>query len=367
MKKTRMLVFSGFLGSGKTTTMVETAKYLKDRGVKVALVTNDLGSNLVDTNYAKMEDFPVEEIPDGCFCHDVDHLTRSIDTLIRGESPDIVFAEPVGSCVDLVKGVYKVIDKEHSDRLELAPFTSVVDPFRYRVIYMDEGKNRFNPPVTYMFKKQLEEADILLLNKVDLLSEDEKKEILSSLRENFPHKKIIEISSIDQGNYEEWTSAILEGQGSGMIDLDIDWDYVVTAEDTMGWYNKEVHMESLQGKEINFNQVCGSILQKAKDVFASTDHEIAHLKIICTVHDEYCKAALTSVDKAPYFSQKISKAAVSALLYVNIRALMTPQCLQETMDEILYETAKEYNARLFKQKTQAFDSFAEAPEPTYVE
>ncbi len=50
------------------------------------------------------------------------------------------------------------------------------------------------------------------------------------------------------------------------IDLDIDWDHVVTAEDTRGWYNKEVHMESFQGKEINFNQVCGSILQKAKDV-----------------------------------------------------------------------------------------------------
>ncbi len=48
----------------------------------------------MDTNYAKMEDFPGRRNPDGCFCHDVDHLTRSIDTLILRRESDIVFAEP---------------------------------------------------------------------------------------------------------------------------------------------------------------------------------------------------------------------------------------------------------------------------------
>lgn len=52
--KQKIMLFSGFLGSGKTTTMVETANYLKGKGMKVALITNDLGENLVDTNYARL-------------------------------------------------------------------------------------------------------------------------------------------------------------------------------------------------------------------------------------------------------------------------------------------------------------------------
>ncbi len=366
MSKLRLLIFSGFLGSGKTTTMVETAKFLKAKGIKAALITNDLGSNLVDTNYARMEKLPVSEIPDGCFCHDVDNLVETIEALAATERPDVIFAEPVGSCVDIVRNVYADLDKRFPERFSLAPFTAVIDPFRYESIYMGIGENTFNPQATYMYKKQIEEADLLLLNKIDLLAAERREAILTSIRETFPRHQVIPISSHKKTNFAQWTAAITNGQLSGIKDLDIDWNYVLTGENTMGWYNKDAVVKSRAGAAVDFNAFAVSLMLEIRKAFLAAQSEIVHCKIICADGDDYCKAALTGVGREVFFSHTLRGRHASVKLNINTRALALPKAIESLVESALGKAVAAAGLSIHEQRTQAFDQFAEAPAPAYV-
>lgn len=363
MKKQKVLVFSGFLGRGKTTTMIETAKYLGEKGMKVALVTNDLGSNLVDTNLARLQNVPVAEIPDGCFCHDVPNLVKTIDCLAEEVQPDIVFAEPVGSCVDLVRNVYKELDENFAERYALAPFTAVIDPVRYQSIYMGVGENRFNEPVTYMYQKQLEEAEVLLLNKVDTLDEATQKAILDSLKSTFPGASVLPISSATRAGYEAWTAAFTQGQTSRIINLDIDWNHVLEEENTMGWYNKRVDIHAAAPADLNaFTE---TLMEAIRRAFVEAQLEIAHLKTICSNGGDYAKAALTGTSRKVVFSRRLADNYADAKLNVNIRALTLPDNLEKLMDEVLAGCAAGAGLEVRQQYTQAFDSFDHAPAPVF--
>jgi Ni2+-binding GTPase involved in maturation of urease and hydrogenase len=365
MKKQRIMVFSGFLGSGKTTAMVQTAKHLAERGIKAALVTNDLGGNLVDTAYARLENVPVAEISEGCFCHDVPYLTQTFRYLTDTVQPDIILAEPVGSCVDLVRSVYSELDRGFAEQFELAPFVAVMDPVRYNSIYMEDSVvNTFNPPVTYMYKKQLEEAEILLLNKTDTLAQAELLSVLASLEANFPGKRVIPVSSASRDNYQAWIESFTQGQISAVLDLDIDWDYVIQAENTMAWYNKEAEAEAAE--PVDWNAFTADLMQSLREAFAAAQLEIAHLKIICANGADYAKAALTGTSRQVTVSRAMSQACKKVKLNVNIRALTLVDKLEELMESMLTTCAARHNVYWHRQKLQAFDSFAHAPEAKYI-
>src|SRR6476646_1472867 len=95
-----LVLVSGFLGSGKTTLIVRAAAILRNRGLRVAAIMNDQDSGLVDTKFAEMERMDAREVAGGCFCCRFSDLLDAADQL-TAYRPDVIFAEPVGSCIDL--------------------------------------------------------------------------------------------------------------------------------------------------------------------------------------------------------------------------------------------------------------------------
>ena len=63
--KARYIMIGGFLGAGKTTAVAKLAQRLTERGLKVGLITNDQGRELVDTQMLRAKGFATEEIPGG--------------------------------------------------------------------------------------------------------------------------------------------------------------------------------------------------------------------------------------------------------------------------------------------------------------
>ena len=92
----------GFLGSGKTTAIIGAAKYLMAKGLRVGVVTNDQGKYLVDTSFMRFSNLPTVEVTGGCFCCNYDDLNQRLDELIAAAHPQVIFAESVGSCADIV-------------------------------------------------------------------------------------------------------------------------------------------------------------------------------------------------------------------------------------------------------------------------
>src|SRR5438128_6554186 len=94
------VLIGGFLGAGKTTLIMRAAALLSRQGTRVAVITNDQDVGLVDTMLSNARDFATREVAGGCFCCRFSDLLEAADQLLAYR-PDVIFAEPVGSCVDI--------------------------------------------------------------------------------------------------------------------------------------------------------------------------------------------------------------------------------------------------------------------------
>src|SRR5688572_9494135 len=138
------IMIGGFLGAGKSTSVIRLAEYLRDRGRRVGLITNDQGAGLVDTELVRWRGFAVEEIADGCFCCRFDSLLEAAGNLSKETTPDVFIAEPVGSCTDLVAAVTVPLRQIYGETFRVAPLSVLVDPVRAMQILGVEGEDRFS-------------------------------------------------------------------------------------------------------------------------------------------------------------------------------------------------------------------------------
>src|SRR5215210_9603679 len=133
-------MIGGFLGAGKTTAVAALAQHLTQRGERVGLITNDQGSELVDTAMLRARGFSTEEIPGGCFCCRFNSLVEAAEKLTASNRPDVFIAEPVGSCTDLAATVTYPLRRMYQDDFTVAPISVLVDPIRaQRVFGLAEG------------------------------------------------------------------------------------------------------------------------------------------------------------------------------------------------------------------------------------
>ena len=184
----KLILTGGFLGSGKTTAIQKACSLLLKENKKVAVVTNDQGEELVDSKFLHGFSIPVKEVTKGCFCCNYNSLVENIYYFSEQINPEIIYAESVGSCTDLVATIAKPLSEMHP---ELSVTISVfVDA--YLLCSIISGTSLFlDDEVRYIFKKQMEEADILILNKIDLLNEEQLKNVQQIIQQEYPSKKIL--------------------------------------------------------------------------------------------------------------------------------------------------------------------------------
>ena len=96
------VLLGGFLGSGKTTALSRLARHYVAAGKRVGIIANDQAENLVDTETFRTAGFRTEEVPGGCFCCRFEDLIAAAGRLVDGFHPDMLLAELVGGCTDLV-------------------------------------------------------------------------------------------------------------------------------------------------------------------------------------------------------------------------------------------------------------------------
>ena len=176
---TKLMVIGGFLGAGKTTAMIEAAKTLKKIGNTVGLITNDQTDYLVDTQYVEYHDLEVTELTGSCFCCNYPGFAERVNTM---RQEDFILAEPVGSCTDLVSTIMKPSKEGKAGELDVLPLSVLVEPGRLKD-FMEDNTNAFSEGVYYIMDKQMEEADFIVLNKVDTLDTGEKEKLVSFLNE----------------------------------------------------------------------------------------------------------------------------------------------------------------------------------------
>ena len=367
VKKPVKLIFAGgFLGSGKTAALAGLAKRSIERGMKVGIITNDQSENLADTVIVREMlnelDVPVQEVVKGCFCCKFDELINHMEKILAHD-PDIMLGEPVGSCTDFVAAVANPIKIHYREAFIFAPFSTMVDPDRVRELLLKETETNFPEEVSYLFQKQLEEADIILLNKIDLLDEKEQDRLLAALKGKFGQKEVMGVSAKNGSGMQSLLEILLSGRpGANTVLRQIDYDRYATAEAVLGWLNAAIKISSSEPFDSsNHLYLLVSILQKA---FAHLNAEIGHLKIVLTSGGKSMWGNVTHLAGKPSISKESLGNLSSGTLLVNARVRIEPGDLEsivrDSLNNISENTAVSYEIEDLQCFSPAY------PEPPHI-
>ncbi|MDJ0836323.1 MAG: GTP-binding protein [Acidobacteriota bacterium] len=338
----RYVMIGGFLGAGKSTSILELAKHLDAKGLKVGLITNDQGTNLVDTLKLRSQGFAVEEIPGGCFCCRFNTLTEAAENLDAATRPDIFIAEPVGSCTDLIASVSYPLRRIYGDRFSIAPLSVVVDPLRCMRVLGIGNERGFSQKVTYIYLKQLEEAATIIINKADLITQDQETALRKALADKFPGKTILTVSARTGENLDHWFENLMSGEQPGGDTMDLDYKVYAEGEALLGWLNATVELKADQ--YIDGDQVLSTLAESVGTRLAVEDIEIAHFKMTLSPEDgsgELAVLNMVGTTRKAEFSQSLSDPLDSGQIIVNLRAEGDPQRLSIALQAALIESAAE--------------------------
>ncbi len=367
VKKPVKLIFTGgFLGSGKTTALASLARKLIRLEKKVGIVTNDQSENLVDTVIVKqMIDelgVPVEEVVEGCFCCKFDELIDHMEKIMV-HGPDVLLGEPVGSCTDFVAAVANPIKIHYKDEFRFAPFSTMVDPHRVREFMLGEIDTTFPEEVTYLFLKQLEEADLIVLNKIDLLEDDEISRLTGILEEKFSGKKVMAVSAREGRGMDQWLEVLLSGRpGANTVLRQIDYDRYARAEAALGWLNSAIKVSA--SERFDAGKFLNRLAETIRNAFQQKNAGIGHLKFVITSAGKAMWANVTHLAAEPVISGEQLGNLLKGTLILNARVRLEPDELEKIVRESLSKVFKEANIRYKIEELQCFSPAY--PEPPYL-
>lgn len=360
MGQVRLILIGGFLGAGKTTLLAQAAQRLVARGQRVGLITNDQAAHLVDTELLKGAGLGVTEIAGGCFCCKFENLIASANQLIQELRPDVLIGEPVGSCTDLSATVIQPLKKLYPHKFRIAPFSVLADPSRLRECLAPTGESRLPDSVMYVFRKQLEEADRIVLNKADLLSDAELAELREATARQFADVAIDVISARTGSGVDAWLDAVCRDGAAGRHIAEVDYDTYAEGEAVLGWLNASALVRAAAGTD--WADFAHSFLTGLQGELAARGAEIAHVKLFLSTSRGSVAANVTSTDAEPFVRADVAGAPRQAHLTVNARVHIGPEALRQVVEACLATAA---GGEIAVELT-SMRSFSPArPEPTH--
>jgi len=334
----RYIMIGGFLGAGKSTAIAKLTAYLDRKHYRVGLITNDQGQQLVDTLNLRKKGFEVEEIPGGCFCCRFNSLVEAADNLSKAQKPDLFIAEPVGSCTDLVASVSYPLRRMYGDRFSIAPLNVLVDPRRAAAILgVTQGKT-FSEKVVYIYLKQMEEADQIVINKKDLLDEASLAALEAGIRERFPGKAVSVISARTGEGMEAWFESLLAAEQSASRTMALDYQTYADGEALLGWLNATVNVGA--SALFDGDAWLARFAKAVQKRLHGEAVEVAHFKMTLEPADgsgELAVLNLVGTDYVPELAQTLSDPMDNGQLIVNLRAEGLPEVLEQAVTSALAE------------------------------
>ncbi len=320
-KRPWIVIVGGFLGSGKTSLILAAARELKRRGLRAAVILNDQGDELVDTRHAEAQGVLAREVTGGCFCCRFSRLMEVIGE-VRGSSPDVIFAEPVGSCTDISATVFGPL-REGFGEVRVAPFTVLVDPARAAALVGDDADS----DLAFLFQKQLQEADLVCMSKADL---HPGAATIPGLAAGVQTRSL---SAKTGEGVPEWLDEILFGSlEAGRTTLKIDYTRYARAEAALAWLNLSVTLEP--AAQISPALLVGPLLDGLDEALTAAGVAIVHLKILDRSPAGWLKAAICANGEEPRVEGNLDASPAGRHeLLVNLRAQGDPAPVRRIVEE----------------------------------
>ncbi|MBO4353289.1 MAG: hypothetical protein J5818_07365 [Eggerthellaceae bacterium] len=180
-----ILILGGFLGSGKTTLLLKLADYMKQRSqskIPVAIIENEIGEVGIDDDSATSAGYEVTSIVSGCACCTLKvELISAIRQIADDLSPDLIVVEATGVAIpdDIAANIVRYTGAD-------VAICTLIDASRWRRIHV---------ALQHLLDQQLTSADVVCVNKCDLVGEAELAFIDETLEEFAPTSDILHVSA----------------------------------------------------------------------------------------------------------------------------------------------------------------------------
>ncbi len=177
---TKIDIFSGFLGAGKTT-LIKKLINESYKGEKLVLIENEFGEIGIDGGFLQDAGIEITEMNSGCICCSlVGDFGEALKKVLAEYAPDRILIEPsgVGKLSDVIKAVRNI----GSDQIILNAFTTVVDAGKCKMYMKNFGE---------FFNDQVEHAGTIIMSHADVVSEDKLVAAVALVREKNPTAVIV--------------------------------------------------------------------------------------------------------------------------------------------------------------------------------
>lgn len=324
--KVRMVIIGGFLGAGKTTLITRLAKELLSSNVNVGLIMNDQADALVDTQYSRALGLDPCEVSGGCFCCRFPDFMKNAEKLIDTSRPQMVIAEPVGSCTDLLATVVNPLKTMYSERFEVAPLMIMVDAARA----LSDGFDR-NDLNGYLRHHQVSEAEVVIISKSDLVSPEQLDRVRSVIEGINSSMRTVVYSSMNGEGLSEIIELVSGRQVSDRKPTDIDYALYAEAEAELGWYNSTITVDLAPRTDVF--DLGKRFLGSLSELYPAGD--VAHAKVILTTSSTAMKMSCVQGRLGVDMAKGSRFAEGKGRFTVNARVVSSPDDLRRNVRSAL--------------------------------
>lgn len=347
-------LLSGFLGSGKTTAIQHACRELIEKQERVGVITNDQGISLVDGGFFEHLNIPGRQVVNGCFCCNYHDLEKNIQSLTAVNNPEIIFAESVGSCTDIVATVIKPLFLFHPEtQVAFSTFADV----RLLKMLLKEGAPVFDKSVTYIYFKQLEEAAIIVVSKIDLIEDEALQEIKQMMTERYGDKILLYQNSLDPVSIRQWIQLLDNHNIKKPSSLQIDYEVYGEGEAKLAWHDQVVEIDN-PGEN-----AMGDAIKLMRTIYKNIQLEryaVGHLKFLLNGELKISFAYESTEELLDAIEIKKSK---SATLLINARVQTTPEILSQLVSDAIRETEIMQHCSITQKSMASFQPGF--PKPSY--
>ncbi len=335
----KFLVVSGFLGAGKTTTMMALTDHLCKTGRKTVMITNDLGrKGLADYCYSSAAGIPSEEISGECICFVTENLVERLRRLYSDEQAELVMSDIPGFGVGALEHVYYKLRDMYPDECALAPFTVVTDASVLKKLIYEVDE------VNCLLSSQLKEADLIVLNKTDLITSEEQAEYIDYLNNTFPGVTVIPVSAFTGEGISVLAEYLCENEAAFR-----EPDFGVTEEEfeeafgLLSEYNCQYYAE-VCCDDFDANQYLTSLAEEIRSKLHSLGYDIPHLKLFAKSEDgDYSKVDLLGTGEDVILTHRMNSRQTSLPVVINTTARAKCIDLTKVIDQAILDVSGKFN------------------------
>ncbi|MCX6651384.1 MAG: hypothetical protein NT131_07000 [Methanomassiliicoccales archaeon] len=353
---TRFVVIGGYLGAGKTTLAAALGKELRSKhGKSVAIITNDQGNVLVDTEYMKDAGFDVKDVLGGCFCANFGEFVKNARTLVSMGRPNVIIAEPIGTSTAILGSVVAPLRSMYPDEFQVAPFFVIVDGTRAtELLKRPEGFGLGGGKLIPVH--QVSEAEYVLISKADRLSEADVEKATAAVRKDTTAEVIV-CSAFSRKNLDKIVDIVLSDQVSTKEAKEVDQKIFAVEKASMGWFNAYARLVS-EGR-LDVNAFITSLIRKVATDFPP--ETIGHVKVMLTSPTAAAKMSLVE-DRMQVDGLKGGRYFTGeGKLVLNARVSASPNELKKAIEKAIADTALETGVQVLEMGEACFTPKPEAP------